>query len=544
MKINFKFNKKSQLHYGIGANHDFAGCIVKDGKIVMAIEAERINRIKHGSGGFNTFASVSKYLFAKKTSEIHSIATCDTLQTRNVSEYLDHVKFYNHHLCHAAAVFYNSPFTESAILVMDGLGSRKQNTNGNYEFETISMYFGKGTKIQELKKVFGNVNSDYDEQHVHKLDIPNSIGIFYTYITKIIGFDFLEDGKTMGLSSYGNSNTFYVELLKYITYRKGVAEISFTESDYHLYRDRVKAVPEHLQFKVRTDFAAAGQRILEEIVLFYAVQLCKITNSKNLCISGGVALNSVANSVMMKRSGFESIFVFPACGDSSVAVGAAMLSYYDVNKTRVTQDYVSPFLGKKYSDKDILNAIRNCRYVEQKNIYKSVAELVHKGEVVGWFQGASEFGPRALGHRSIVANPTDADIKDYINKVIKKREDFRPFAPAVLYSNQTEYFKSGRYNPYMLFVDSVRDDKSREIPAVTHVDRTARVQSVDKKNKEFYKLITEFYKLSGVPMLLNTSFNTIKDEPIVETPEDAVRSFINSNLKYLAIGKYLCYKSA
>lgn len=546
MKKEFVFNKSSDLYYGIGSNHDFAGCIVKDGKVLCAIEAERINRIKHGYEGLNTFNSVSKYLFDQNVNTVHSISTCDNLNTRNISEYIKDTKFYNHHLCHAAAVFFTSPYAKSAILIGDGLGSRKQDKNGNYQFETVSLFYGDNTDIKEIKKVYGEVGSDYDEQHVHKLDIPNSLGIFYTYVTKIVGFNFLEDGKTMGLAPFGDPQVFYKELSQYIVYKEGYVKINFTEDNYVHYKSVVENSNPESMFKVKADFAAAGQKILEQIMLFYVNYLYEKTGAENLCLGGGVALNSVANGRILRESKFKNIFVFPACGDSSIAIGSAMLSFYKENKVRVINELSSPFLGKNYSESEIEEVLKlspKLVYSRVDNISLRVAHLLSEDKVVAWFQGKSEFGPRALGHRSILANPLKLETKDYINKVIKQREDFRPFAPAVLYEKQTEYFESSQYNPYMLFVDNVKKEYQEKLKAVTHVDGSVRVQSVDKNNDLFYNLICEFYKLTGIAVVLNTSFNTLKDEPVVETPQDAVKSFLNSKLEYLAIGGFLCNKN-
>lgn len=546
MKKKLAFDKNSDIYLGVGSNHDFSGCVIKEGKIIGAIEAERINRIKHGYNGFNTFNSVIKYLFNKDNIVINSISTCDTLNTRNLNEYKNNINFYNHHLCHASAVFYTSPFQEAAILITDGLGSRFQDKNGNYHFEGVSLYYGKDKNIKELQKVYGKISSDLDEKHIHKIDIPNSLGIFYTYITKIVGFDFLEDGKTMGLASYGDNKKYYKELSKHIKYENDFVKINLSEDDHLKYKSIIgKEKNENKNFKLRADIAASGQKILEEILDFYIERLAKLTNTENLCIGGGVALNSSANGKMLQNKKFKNIFIFPACGDDSIAIGSAYLSYYkDSKNKRIIHKNISPFFGKKYNDKEILETLKsyNIKYKKLKNKYKEAAKLLSENKIIGWFQGGSEFGPRALGHRSLLANPKNSKTRDVINLNIKKREFFRPLAPAILYEFQKYYFNSDFYSPYMLFVFETNKEKIKDINAVVHTDGSARAQSVTKENKEFYYLIKEFYKLTNIPMILNTSFNTIKGEPIVETPQDAIKSFINSKLQYLVIGSYLCFK--
>jgi len=548
MKRKLVFNEDSDIHIGVGANHDFSGCIIKNGEILIAIEAERLNRIKHGFEGFNTFQSVLKYLLKDETTQIKSLSSCDTLNLRNLIEYKSEIKLYNHHYCHASAVFFTSPFEKSAILIADGLGSREQIDNGDYLFETVSMYRGEGKEIEEIKKIYGIVNQDYDERHNHNLDIPNSLGIFYTYITKIIGFKFLEDGKTMGLASYGDSKIFYQLLSKHVVYLSDkTVSIKFTENDFNKYRDIVNGEKnEELKLKLCADIAAAGQLILEEMLLHYVDYLYELTREENLCLGGGVALNSLANGRILKESKFKNIHIFPACGDNSISIGAAYISYYkELKNNRIVLKNINPFLGKSYSDKDMLTALGEFDDIEFHKLddkYEYTANLLKDNKVISWFQGGSEFGPRSLGHRSIIANPKFKKTKDYINSTIKNRELFRPLAPIILFENQKEYFTSDIYSPAMLFVVEANKNKIDEIEAVIHVDNSARIQSVDKNNIEIYKLLNEFKKISGIPVLLNTSFNIIKGEPIVESPYDAIKSFSLSKLDHLIIGDYICTK--
>lgn len=381
---------------------------------------------------------------------------------------------------------------------------------------------------------------------IQHLDIPNSLGVFYTYVTKIIGFNFLDDGKTMGLASYGNADRFYKNLIKYIKFlNDGSVTIKLTDIEALKYKAIIdQEINDDKKFQLKADFAASGQKILEEIYFHYINLLHDLTGQENLCISGGVALNSLANGKIKNKSKFLNIYFFPACGDDAIAVGAAYLAYYADFKDRFINNNQTSFLGENYSNEDILKSLKkfnNVKYYKSGNKYKETANFLNFGEIIAWFQGKSEFGPRALGHRSILANPKNPKIKDYINKEIKQRETFRPFAPAVLYKYQEEYFESNEYLPYMSQVVDVKKNKIVDIPAVVHIDNTARVQSVDERNFELYQLLIEFYKISKLPILLNTSFN-IKNMPIVENPDDALDCFSKSFIDYLVIGDFICKK--
>lgn len=547
MKRNLHFDDTSHLYLGVGSNHDFAGCLIEDGEIRLAIEAERLSKIKHSLDVFNPFHSVLKYIFDQSDPVIHSLSSCDTLDLRNLVEYKSQIRLYNHHLCHASATFFTSPYEDAAILVTDGVGSRTQLQDGTYKFETVSLYSGHGTRIQEVKKIFGFASEDFDERHNHKLDVPNSLGIFYTYITKIVGFNFLEDGKTMGLSSFGNPDVYYNELKKLISINHAdeTIMISLTDEIASVYMARFSSKQPESSFQSRADFAAAGQKILEEIYIYYLNSLYRTTGQKNLCLSGGVVLNSLANGKILDGTPFEKIHIFPACGDSAIAAGSALLSFYeDRPESRVIIGAQSPFLGKEYSEEEISSTLTGKTgfsfvFVEDK--YAEAAKLLSQGEILAWFQGKSEFGPRALGHRSIIASPVGSDTKKYINEVIKKREFFRPFAPAVLYNCQKEYFDSEVFSPYMLLVLKTKESRISDIPAVVHVDGTARVQSVNEDNPDFFSLLQSMQELTGIPIILNTSFN-LNGRPIVETIDDAINTFLESELKFMFLGNYLCKK--
>ena len=308
-------------------------------------------------------------------------------------------------------------------------------------------------------------------------------------------------------------------------------------------------VSEEENMKRRACIAYAGQRVLEDALIHAAKYLYEKTKYKKLCIAGGVGLNSVANGRILKETNFDEIFIPPASGDNGTALGAALWGYYNILKyeRNITDGLIlkNAYLGREYSDEEILEVIKNypkLKYEKSLDIAKHTAKLIAEGKIVGWFQGGSEYGPRALGHRSILVNPCIPDMKDYLNSRVKFRESFRPFAPSVLYEDQTKYFEIEQYTPYMLIVANVKKDKQQVIPAVTHIDGTARLQSVTKEcNGIYYDLIHEFKEITGESVILNTSFN-VKGEPIVETPKDAIECFLKTNIDNLAIGSFILSK--
>jgi len=548
MKININIDsKKHSISLGMGANHDFSGCIVKNGQVINAIPAERVNRLKHSLYAFNPFRTVLKYLFPNGKVNIKHLAIVDTLDPKYYIKYLDKVRLYNHHLCHAAAVFFTSPFQKASIFVVDGTGSKCLVKGDQYRYETYSYYRGESKDINLIKQHFGEVDDSLDETHYHEVYIPNSLGLFYNHITKIIGFKFLNDGKTMGISSYGDPSLFYQEFIKAFSLEgEGIVNNNFGKEHVIYYSTLIeKAVNEKTKFKLKADIAAGAQKVLEECYFFCLNYLHKKTKCDNLCISGGVGLNSIANGKIRSKTPFKNVFLFPACGDDSTAVGAALLANLSYKKqTRVIIPKQSPFLGKKYTDESIRKSLKeaNLKYYRSKDKYKKAAKLLSEGKIIGWFQGGSEFGPRALGHRSIIVDSRREEMKDFLNEKVKHRESFRPFASAILYEYIEEYFDHIKWeSPYMLEVFPVKKEKNSKIPAVIHVDGTGRIQTVNKENTELYYLIKEFYNITKVPVILNTSFN-IKGEPIVETPTDAINSFLACKMDVLFLNDYFISK--
>jgi carbamoyltransferase len=309
--------------------------------------------------------------------------------------------------------------------------------------------------------------------------------------------------------------------------------------------------PRELLFQAKADVAYGVQKILEYYFILFANELYNQTHSKNLCLAGGMAYNSSSNGRLLYETKFENIHVFPAAGDAGTAVGAALYGYYCIggHKYYGNEKLRHAYLGKSYTDKDVVRAADKFQEEltwekkDKAEFIRLAALDLKEGKIIGWFQGGAEFGPRALGHRSILANPAIKDMKDILNQRVKFRENFRPFAPSVLKEYVYDYFEyTQEESNFMLFICKVRDEKASVIPAVTHIDQSARIQTVTQENNGiFYDLINEFNEQTGIPLLLNTSYN-LKDEPIVETPDDAITSFKKSNIDVLYINDYIIRK--
>ena len=471
--------------------------------------------------------------------------------------------FSEHHMAHAASAFYPSWFKESAILTIDGVG----------EWATASICKGDGNSITVIKE----------------LDFPHSLGLLYSSVTYYCGFK-VNSGeyKLMGLAPYGNKNTAsydrYLEIIKSrLTNIKEDGSV-FLNQKYFSYATGLVMVdnkkwknlfgfprrePESPLEQQHCDLALAIQTVTEEIVIKMAKEAQRLTGSKNLCMAGGVALNCVANAKLMEAGIFENIFIQPAAGDAGGALGAAYAAHYVYFNQQRAINYKQDglqgsYLGPEFSDKEIAIAIRQFNashnlYDNFKELAADVAKLIAAGNIVGWFQGRMEFGPRALGARSILADPRNPEMQKKLNVKIKFRESFRPFAPSILAEDVYTYFEIKDESPYMLLAMPVK--KSRQItmptdfnsqsltdklnfhrsdlPAITHIDYSARIQTVHKDtNYRFWNLLQSFKKLTGCPVLINTSFN-IRGEPIVNTPQDAYRCFMRTEMDYLIMGNFI-----
>lgn len=426
---------------------------------------------------------------------------------------------YDHHLSHAASAFYCSGFEKSLVFVADGCGERNGTT----------IYIGEKDKLTKLKE----------------FKLPNSLGFFYTYITKHLGFDsFQDEYKVMGLASYGK-NTYEREFHKIIQYDENgqykVNKKALMHLDEILGEARNPKAPIEEKHK---DIAKTLQTILEDIIIKMMKYYRNKTEIHNLCMAGGIALNCVANGKLYDAHIFDNIFVQPASSDAGTSIGAAALYHAKCNPQSPQIKYDNMYLGSSYSNEQILRAITEAkvpyRYMEDDALAALAAGYIAEGKVGGIFKGRMETGPRALGNRSVIASPIPDNMLERINQ-IKGREMFRPIAPIVKEDKFDEYFY-GAKNEYMLFTCNVKEEAKQRIPAVTHVDLTSRVQIVSLRTNQFiYRLIDEFEKLTGVAVIINTSLN-FKGQPIVESPIDAIGNFYTSGLDFIVIGNYLLEK--
>jgi len=573
--------------------HDSAACLVKDGEIIAAVQEERFTRRKHDfnfpansinwclkEGGisgkdldfvvfydkpFIKFERILETSLTYAPTGVRQFVQAMPLWLkqklwipeliRKELNYQGKILFTEHHESHAASAFYPSPFQEAAFLTMDGVG----------EWETASFGVGKGNNL-EIQ---------------YYLRFPHSLGLLYSAFTYYTGFK-VNSGeyKLMGLAPYGEPK--YADLIlnnlidikedgsfklnmKYFGYCNG---LRMTNWRFEKLFGGPARKPETKITQKDMDIAASIQKVIEEIMLKIARHVHKITGQDKLCLAGGVALNCVGNGRILRESRFKEIWVQPASGDAGGALGAALLVWYKyLDNKRVTDDkhdkQKASFLGPWYSDEYIENFLKkeNIPYkkLSYSDIPQAVSDLIIQGKVIGWFQGRLEFGPRALGARSIIGDARNPEMQSKMNLKIKYRESFRPFAPTVLADYVSEWFDLDRESPYMLLVAPVKEDKRIEaddrlqgfdklkvkrskIPAVTHVDHSARIQTIRREDHPiYYDTIDAFYKKTGCPVIINTSFN-VRGEPLVCSPEDAFKCFMRTEMDYLVIGCFLLDK--
>ncbi len=544
--------------------HDSSACLFKNGTLVFACEEEKFTGIKHDSSF--PFKSI-EYIFNKfkiKEGEIEAVCYYESpnlkykrvlknLKTNFfkspyhcIKSYINIVKnryvlskllpkyskniFYStHHESHQYYSFYTSNFQSSVCLSIDGVG----------ESETLSMGLAD------------NVGINY----IPMAEYPHSLGLFYSAMTSFLGFKPNEgEYKVMGLAPYGNPNKFIDKVRKLITYKNSTLKCDmdvfcWDKSSSFMFNYNLS---QHLEIEPRVpdseilgehmDLAAAVQKRYEEILFEILKSINIITDIGNLCLSGGCAYNGTANGKIVRNSFFNNLWIPMAPSDAGSSIGAC-IHYMVKNKKLKNRITKNPFIGPSYFYDDYIKKIKGLKYFKftsETALIKNIAKLLNKGKVIGWYRGHMEFGARALGNRSILANPTLPDMKDKINKVIKKRESFRPFAPMVIKEKQHIYFDVTDDVPYMNQIVQVREEYKDKLPSVTHIDGSARIQTV-YRNTIIYDLLTEFEKVSGYPILLNTSFN-IKDKTMVLTPKDAIDTFKNTEMDLLVIGNYLIYK--
>lgn len=553
--------KKMPNIIGIGGSiHDFSSCIITNERKIFAIEDERITRERFAINAKKPCYQSFQYCLncANITlDDVDVVAANDALKPLIDNTLFPNIKYYNHHLTHAYSVFFSSCFKSAAILVVDGAGSEFLSSNKQYTNETVTFAYGDCNKIEIIDNIKGTLHGNNPISRSETL-MSNSLGEFYRCVSQAIGLNWLSGpGKMMGMVSYGAEKD---EIYKYLKRElkknvkllpKGKVLIDINGENgliERLFNITNNGFNGHGKFFFHSKLANAAQSILEDLLIHLLDHLFFITKSKNICIVGGVALNSLALGKILRKTKFDKIHAFFAPGDNGTAIGAAIKEYIDISShtDEECRFNISPYLGRTYNKSDIyyLLSSSNINYKEilGDDIYVIVANLISNGNVIAWFQGSSEFGPRALGNRSILADPRNPHIRDYINSIIKHREWFRPFAAAIIESDANEYFKVDCISPWMQFVFVARKKYYETLPAVTHIDGTARIQTVKKNdNEKFYRLLEAFKNITDIPILLNTSFN-IKGEPIVESPSDAITTFISSKIDVLVIDNFLITK--
>jgi len=576
--------------------HDSAACLIKNGQILAAAQEERFSRKKHDHRFPQLTIKFCLDYAGIKSEDLKLVAFYDKpfLKFERLLEtyltfapvgiksfikamplwikeklwmkelikkelgYEGKIIFPEHHESHAASAFFPSPYNDAAILTMDGVG----------EWTTSSYGVGKGNSIELLADI----------------KFPHSLGLLYSAFTYYTGFK-VNSGeyKVMGLAPYGEpkyKKLIYDHLIdvkddgsfrmnmEYFNYCAG---LTMTNNKFHKLFGGPPRVPETKLTQKEMDLARSLQEVTEEIVLKMGNHVLKETGLKNLCLAGGVALNCVANGRLLRDGPFENIWIQPAAGDAGGALGAALVGWHSYlgNERRVDGKndlQQGSYLGPSFSGDDVQSFIQSAKLIatklDEETLIKTVSKLISEEKVIGWFDGRMEFGPRALGARSIIGDARSPKMQALMNLKIKFREGFRPFAPSVLFEKLSDYFEIEKESPYMLLVADVKKEKRRtmteqeeklwgieklnivrsDIPAITHVDYSARLQTVHKEtNPRYHKLIEQFEKDTGCAVIINTSFN-VRGEPIVCTPEDAYKCFMRTNIDYLVLGNYLLAK--
>lgn len=565
---------------GINAYHaDSSAAIFKDGIMIAATEEERIRRVKHWAGfpkkaiefclqeagiglkdidviaiGRDPKAKTGKkirYLlqnihkgFSAVLNRLENSKKVSTLEDElyvidpTISKQEIKAKIYQveHHRSHLASAFYASPFDEAALLSIDGSG----------DFSTTMIGIGRGTEIEVIDSV----------------DFPHSIGIFYTAVTQLLGFPhFGDEYKVMGLAPYGqplyvdklfevvklkNNGLFELDLKYFKSAMSGI--ISYGKDNIPLVSEIYSSAFTNLLGPARQgdepltqyhkDLAASAQRLTEKVIFHILDHLQKRTGLKKVCIAGGVAQNSVANGKITRNTDFDEVYIPSAGHDAGISMGAALYVYHQLQNRPRTNPIWSAYTGARFSNQEIEAILKSknisYRKLDDSELFDLVSDKLINAGVVGWFNGRAEFGPRALGARSILADPRRDDAKELLNSKIKRRESFRPFAPSILSEEVKDFFEVDELVPFMEKVFPIKLEKRSLIPAVTHVDGTGRLQSVLKEvNPRYYLLIKKFHEKTGVPILLNTSFN--ENEPIVNSPEEALDCFLRTNMDMLVM---------
>ncbi len=572
--------------YILGLNtydHDVSACLLRDGEIAYAIEKERITREKHATGFYQ---EVIEYCLQAEGISLNDVelvvSNCYILPVPEMEDRLVYqdmpgflpeyerqdarrhplfrarngkVVAISHHLSHAYSAFAVSPFEEGAIMIVDGVGSYRSDVMESYPAEddsgsplareSESYYTFKGTQLDCIKKVWMEPDRGFLSDEFTNMP---GLGALYSRASTYVFGDWNKCGELMGLAPYGRREQF--PSLMSIEDNKLMVPRWSAEFNQPYIADSEGKWETSPSMKHWEDLAWRVQDDTEKVLLARARWLRETTGAKNLCIAGGVALNCVANGRMAREAGFDNIWIQPAAGDNGIAIGCAYYGLHEVQKQPRGYVMKHSYTGRNYDDREVEAATQRTLVkaqtstVQSDNICRDTAKLLTDQKVIGWFQGRSEYGPRALGNRSIIADPRRAEMKDILNSRVKHRQPFRPFAPLVLAERCKEIFEGNEDSPFMLIAKPVRPEWRDRIPAIVHVDGTARVQTVtEDTNPILYRLLKEFEALTGVPVLLNTSFN-VKGEPIVETPRDAMACFINTGIDHLILHDRIVSKTA
>ncbi len=567
------------LILGINNMHDASATLVADGRVIAAAEEERFTRKKHHIGfpanairyclddagikitdldaigvswkpwvlsrrvynvlkdlttSMKSFRAKANRGMGQMGNEWYQLFTMRHLIEQSFGKGRFKFHYLDHHLCHAVSAFYPSNFERSAVLTIDGAG----------ESNTTALWAGEGTGLEELETV----------------SLPHSLGQFYAAVTAFLGFrPQADEYKVMGMASYGEPT--YADLFRERVVRiqkDGTFRIRANFLGYHLARQGVflkeatralgkNRMPNEEITKRHFDIAKSAQVVVEEVLFHLLNRLHDKTGTENLCMAGGIALNCVANGKIHENTPFRNIFIQPAAGDNGTSLGAALYLYHQYSHLPRRYTMKDAYLGPAFSEKECEAALKSFdlpfRKLPEERLCNTLAESLSKEELVCWFQGRMEWGPRALGNRSLLADPRGKDIKELINVKVKQREPFRPFAPSVLEEESTKFFENPFPSPFMIFAFRVREGQQDKIPAVTHVDGTARPQTVSREtNPRYWRLIRAFGEKTGVPLLLNTSFNV--QEPIVCTPRDAISCFLRTEVENLVLGDLLVERAS
>ncbi len=570
--------------YVLGINaydHDVSACLLRDGEIAVAITKERITRKKHDTGFYHGVVDYcldaegislddvdlvvrNCYVLPVEELEMRMVSQDvpeimddrERLQAEKNPLYLaksNKVVTVSHHVAHAYSAFAVCPFDEGAVMVVDGVGNYScdvaepgqltENANPLAR-ESESYYTFNGARLQTIRKIWMQPVRGFLSDEFYYMP---GLGALYSRVSIYIFGHWNKCGEVMGLAPYGRP-----EAIKPLIETNG-GEVELREWGLEFNRpflpERERNWEASASMQHWKDVAWRVQDDTETTLIERAIWLREATGARNLCMAGGVALNCVANGRIAREAGFDRVWVQPAAGDDGIAIGCAYYGYLEILKRPRSFVMEHAYLGREYVEEELGAALDKplvrvqTTISESSDICRDAARVLSEGHVLAWFQGRSEFGPRALGNRSILADPRRMEMKDKLNKRVKHRQAFRPFAPVVLAEKSDEIFEGDTESPFMLIVKRVRPEWKHRIPAIVHVDGTARVQTVRQdQNERLYGLLKEFEAITGVPVLLNTSLN-VKGEPIVETPHDAVACFLGTGIDYLALDKRLVAKN-